>query len=85
MAIVLLVVVAALLHERVRRIKTPLLKLFATSMLFSFAVFWAGEAAGVAWPGADLILIPLFAVAFVSLYFLVQWRSSIPLPVQTKG
>ena len=58
-----LVVAALLVHERIRRIKVPWLKLGATSVLLSFAVFWGGEAAGVAWPGADLILIP-FAVAF---------------------
>jgi uncharacterized membrane protein len=84
-AIVLLVVIAALLHERVRRIKTPMLKLFATSMLFSFAVFWAGEAAGLNWPGSDLILVPLVAIAFVSLYYVVRWRSALPIPVETKG
>jgi Ca2+/H+ antiporter, TMEM165/GDT1 family len=54
-----LIAVAAAVHERVRRIKVPRLKLGATSVLLSFAVFWAGEAAGVAWPGGDLILIPL--------------------------
>jgi Ca2+/H+ antiporter, TMEM165/GDT1 family len=55
-----LVTVAFLLHERIRRIKVPLLKLGATSMLFAFAVFWAGEAAGLHWPGSDLVLLPLF-------------------------
>lgn len=60
-----LVGLAAFLHERIRRIKVPLLKLFATGMLFTFAVFWAGEGAGVAWPYADLSLIPLFAASVV--------------------
>ena len=61
-----LVVAAALVHERIRRIKVPWLKLAGTSLLFSFAVFWAGEAAGVPWPGGDLILVPMVvAVAVV--------------------
>jgi Ca2+/H+ antiporter, TMEM165/GDT1 family len=60
---VALVVAAFLVHERIRRIKVPWLKLGATSLLFSFAVFWAGEAAGVSWPGADLILIPFVVIA----------------------
>jgi Ca2+/H+ antiporter, TMEM165/GDT1 family len=59
-AAALLVVATFLLREKVRRIKVPWLKLGATSMLFSFAVFWAGEAAGFTWPGSDLFLIPLF-------------------------
>lgn len=60
-----LVVAALLVHEQIRRIKVPWLKLGATSMLFSFAVFWGGEAAGVAWPGSDLVLVPLVVVAAV--------------------
>ena len=61
-----LVAATAVVHERIRRIKVPLLKLGATSLLFAFAVFWGGEAAGVAWPGSDLVLIPLFALALLA-------------------
>jgi uncharacterized membrane protein len=60
---VLLVIVAAFIHERIRRIKVRLLRLGGTSVLFAFAVFWAGEATHVAWPGGDLVLIPLVVVA----------------------
>jgi len=60
---VLLVAVALAVGERVRRIKVPWLKLGATSVLFTFAVFWTGEAAGRGWPGGDLFLIPLVVVA----------------------
>lgn len=60
-----LVAATALVHEQIRRIKVPWLKLGATSVIFSFAVFWAGEAAGVTWPGSDLVLIP-FAIAFAA-------------------
>ncbi len=59
---IVLVAVAAAVHDRIRRIKVPWLKLGATSLLLSFAVFWAGEALGVAWPGGDLILVPLVVV-----------------------
>ena len=61
----LLVAGTALVHERIRRIKTAWLKLGATAMVFTFAVFWAGEAAGVAWPGADLFLVPVFVASLV--------------------
>ena len=56
---VLLVGAALYLHERIRRIKVRLLRLGGTSMVIAFAIFWAGEALNVAWPGSDLILIPL--------------------------
>jgi len=59
----LLVGVALVVHDRIRRIKVPWLKLGGTSVVLSFAVFWAGEAAGISWPGADLFLIPLVVLA----------------------
>ena len=61
----ILVAASALVHERIRRIKVPWLKLGATSLLFSFAVFWMGEAAGFAWPGGDLVLVGLFLVGLL--------------------
>ncbi len=78
---------AFVLHERIRRIKLPLLKLAATGLLFTFAVFWSGEALGVVWPYDDLSLLPLFLVA-VTLVRLGVWtaeRSSARLPVEPKG
>lgn len=82
-----LVGLAALLHERIRRIKVPLLKLFATGMLFTFAVFWAGEGAGVAWPYADLFLVPLFvgAVILVRLGIAAAESRRPAMPVRAKG
>jgi len=61
-----LVAAAFAVHQKIRRIKTRYLKLGATSMVFTFAAFWAGEAAGVHWPGGDLLLIPFFVVALVA-------------------
>ncbi len=62
---VVLVVATALVHERIRRIKVPWLKLGATSLLFAFSVFWFGEATNYPWPGSDLILIALFFAGVV--------------------
>jgi uncharacterized membrane protein len=59
----ILVVAALLVHDRIRRIKVPWLKVGGTSLVFTFAVFWGGEAAGVQWPGGDLFLIPLVILA----------------------
>lgn len=70
---------ALMVHERIRRVKVPTLKLSATSALFAFAFFWGGQADGIPWPGPselqDLWLIPLFAGAFVIVRSLVAWRS----------
>ena len=62
----LLVCVALVVHDRIRRIKVPWLKVGGTAVVFSFAVFWGGEAAGVNWPGGDLVLL-LFVVLGVLL------------------
>jgi Ca2+/H+ antiporter, TMEM165/GDT1 family len=62
---VVLVAATAVVHERIRKIKVPWLKLGATSVLFAFAVFWTGEAIGYAWPGSDLSLIPLFVISLI--------------------
>jgi uncharacterized membrane protein len=57
---ILLVVVTLFVRDRVRAIRQEWLKWGATSMLFTFAIFWAGTALGLTWPGGDLILVPLF-------------------------
>lgn len=62
---VVLVAAALAVHERIRKIKVPWLKLGGTSLLFSFAVFWGGEAAGLAWPGGDLILVPMVVLVAI--------------------
>ena len=78
----ILVVATALVHQRIRRIKVPWLKLGATSMLFAFAVFWYGEAAHFAWPGSDLFLIPLFLASLLVVRGSVELglRRSAPAP-----
>jgi uncharacterized membrane protein len=76
---VVLVVAAAAVHEKIRKIKVPWLKLGGTALLFSFAIFWAGEAAGLAWTGGDLILIPLV----ISIAILV--RGGVALAMRSDG
>ena len=61
----LLVAVAFVVHDRIRRIKVPWLKVGGTSVVFSFALFWGGEAAGVSWPGGDLVLLLFVVVAIL--------------------
>ena len=74
-----LVVAVLLTHERIRKIKTPWLKLGATALIFTYAVFWAGEALGLSWPAGDLFLIPLFVLAVL----LVRGGIALFLPRRT--
>lgn len=81
-----LVVAAYALHGEIRKIKVPWLKLGATALVFSFAIFWGGEAAGVNWPGGDLILIPFFVIGILLVrggVGLVLRRSAKPAPTPT--
>jgi Ca2+/H+ antiporter, TMEM165/GDT1 family len=63
---VALVAATLVVHERIRRVKTSWLKLGATAILFSFALFWAGEAYGLRWPGGDLIVAGFFLVSLLA-------------------
>jgi uncharacterized membrane protein len=80
-----LVGATAVVHERIRRIKVPWLKLGATSLLFAFALFWGGEAAGIAWPGSDLLLIPFFLAGVLLVRGAVAAFEARGVPVETKG
>ncbi len=80
-----LVGAAWLLHGQIRRIKIPVLKAGATALLFTFAVFWGGEAVGLRWPLEDLFLLPLFVVATVAVRGAVAVARGHPLPVETKS
>jgi uncharacterized membrane protein len=85
----LLVVAAAAVHERVRRIKVPTLKLAATALLFSYGTFWAVEAAGRSWPGpstlSDLWLVPMVLGLAVVVRGLVWLDARGPRPAGAKG
>lgn len=84
--VVVLVVLASLLHGRIRRIKVPQLKLGATALLFTFAIFWSGEAVRLPWPYADLFLIPLFLLVLLAVRgALALALGPTPAPVETKG
>jgi uncharacterized membrane protein len=84
---VLLVAVAAVVHERIRKVKVPTLKLVGTSLLLSFASFWGAESLGVSWPYGDFALLPLFLGFLLLVRGLVQLglRSVPPAPVETKS
>ncbi len=76
---------ALAVHDRIRRVKTAWLKWGATSMVFSFAVFWGGEAAGYRWPGQDLFLAPLFVAGAVLVRLGIEGFLRRARPVGTPG
>lgn len=80
---VVLVVAVLLAHEQIRKIKTPWLKLGATALIFTYAVFWGGEALGVSWPLGDLFLIPLFVIAVVVVRAAIALAMGPPPAVQS--
>jgi Ca2+/H+ antiporter, TMEM165/GDT1 family len=82
---VALVAAALIVHEQIRKIKVPWLKLGATSVLISFAIYWAGEAAGVRWPGSDLILIPLVIAVAIGVRSAIGVGVRYSIRVDTKG
>ncbi|MCI4347825.1 MAG: hypothetical protein L3J97_04305 [Thermoplasmata archaeon] len=82
---VLLVGLAAALHGQIRRIKIPALKTVATALLFTFAIFWAGEALMFSWPGSDLALLPLFIASALVVRGAVRVAIGPSIRVETKS
>ena len=80
----ILVVLAWALHGQIRKIKVPVLKAAATALLFTFSVFWAGEALRVAWPGDDLSLLPLFVLAVILVRSTIWFAQRRSVRVETK-
>jgi uncharacterized membrane protein len=79
----LLLVLGYLLHEQVRKIKVAPLKWFGSTMIFTFAIFWSGEAlehvGPFEWPTLltqfpDIFLVPLFVVVLVTVWLAVNVR-----------
>lgn len=64
------------------RVPENTLKFVVGVMLCSFGTFWGAEGAGVTWPGSDaalLVLVPLYAVAGVSLSAALRDREAVRL------
>jgi uncharacterized membrane protein len=81
----ILVVLAWAFHGQIRRIKVPLLRAGATALLFTFSVFWAGEALHVSWPGDDLFLLPIFVVAVLVVRLAIGAAERRDLRIETKS
>jgi len=67
-AVVVVVAVGVVVHGPLERVPENTLKYVVGVLLTSFGVFWAGEGAGVDWPGSDLAILAIAAyVALVAL------------------
>ncbi|MGC9210522.1 MAG: hypothetical protein ACP5FT_04590 [Acidilobus sp.] len=63
--VAIVAVLTYFLKEGVSRIRVALLKVFVSSMLLTFSAFWYAESVTSV---PDVALLPLFAVAFASVY-----------------
>lgn len=62
-ACLLIAAIGLAVHRPLARVPENVVKFVVGVMLSSFGLFWTGEGLGVAWPGADLVVIA-FMVAF---------------------
>jgi uncharacterized membrane protein len=56
--------IGAIVHRPLARVPENTLKFAVGVILCAFGVFWTGEGLGIAWPGADLMIL-FFAAAFL--------------------
>jgi uncharacterized membrane protein len=64
-ACLLVIVIGLFMHKPLTAVPENTLKFVVGLMLTSFGIFWVGEGIGTDWPGADLILLPIFALLAV--------------------
>lgn len=68
-ALVLVAAVGILAHRPLARVPENTLKFAVGLVIAGFGVFWLGEGMGFAWPGADLVLLPIIAALFAAALF----------------
>jgi uncharacterized membrane protein len=74
-AVMLVVVVGLVVRAPLERVPENTIKFVVGLLLTSFGIFWAGEGAGVSWPGSDLAILGILAfLALVSFALVRQLR-----------
>ena len=63
-ACVVVLAIGAIVRRPLARVPENTLKFAVGVILSAFGVFWTGEGLGIAWPGADLVIL-VFAAAFL--------------------
>jgi uncharacterized membrane protein len=80
-ALVIVLAVGLIVHAPLSRVPENTLKFGVGIMLTSFGIFWAGEGAGVAWPGGDLAILALIGFVVATAFVLVEaLRRTAPAP-----
>ena len=72
-AVVVVVAVGFAVRHPLARMPENTLKFAVGLLLTSFGTFWAGEGAGLRWPGGDAAILGLFALYAVVALALVAW------------
>jgi uncharacterized membrane protein len=72
LAAVVTLVVGLALHQPLSRVPENTMKFAVGVMLTTFGIFWAGEGAGLHWPGKDASLVALLAYVLLTSVALVS-------------
>jgi len=80
-AVVLVVAVGATVRGPLERVPENALKYAVGVLLTSFGVFWAGEGAGVEWPGSDLAILGIVGFLALVSFALTGYLRRTPRPV----
>jgi uncharacterized membrane protein len=80
-ALVIVLIVGSIVHAPLSRVPENTLKFGVGVMLTSFGMFWAGEGAGLSWPGGDVAILALIAFVVMVAFGLVAVLSRRTLPV----
>ena len=65
-AAIIVLLFGLLVHRPLSRVPENTMKYAVGAMLTAFGIFWAGEGAGVTWPGSDAALIALLGFVLVT-------------------
>ncbi|MCU1353552.1 MAG: hypothetical protein JWM05_2761 [Acidimicrobiales bacterium] len=87
-AAVVVLLVGLAIHRPLSRVPENTMKFVVGAMLTSFGMFWAGEGAGISWPGHDAALLALLAyvaVASLLLTNVLRRRTELIAPQPTGG
>jgi uncharacterized membrane protein len=81
-AVALVLGVGLAVRSPLSRVPENSLKFGVGILLTSFGTFWAGEGAGVDWPGGDAAILVLIALYGLTALLLVQWLSRTTRPAE---
>lgn len=87
-ALALVALVGALVHRPLSRVPENTMKFVVGLMLATFGIFWSGEGAGVAWPGADIAILGILvflSLVSLAMVFVLRWRHERQAPAAARA